>query len=217
MLKKYRNNGGGESTSSTAYLGSSPASSPPLNAAEEGKGKGQVHAEPSWDDEKDAENKRRIALLSESLNATDVHDLQVLRGSLERQVDEAAHKQREMILHPREGGLWPSFHPLDEDAQWHTDLLATRLAAVTSAVEKKGGWRSAVFLGGGEVNVEAEVDHWPAAEAVLMLQTVKDALYVQLQGVRMNSGSLHLLFSIITCRHPYHRFPATRSNQTWPC
>lgn len=38
-----------------------------------------------WDDEKAAANKRRVDALFQSLNASGVHDLQVLRSSLERQ------------------------------------------------------------------------------------------------------------------------------------
>lgn len=44
-----------------------------------------------WDDEKAASNKRHIKFLSESLDASEVHDLQVLCSSLERQ---AADKGR---------------------------------------------------------------------------------------------------------------------------
>lgn len=85
----------------------------------------------------------------------------------------------------------------DEDERWRVDILAQRLEVVERAVDRKGGWRSAVFLdgkngsdgsgsggGGGQVNVDVDVEAWPAADAVLMLQTVKDALNVQLLEVR---------------------------------
>lgn len=144
----------------------------------------------SWDDDKSAENKRRIALLSESLQASEIHDLQVLRRSLERQLNDAGTP----AVQSREGGSTkkvartamvktPPLTVLDEDAQWHTDMLRERLGAVTRAVEKKGGWRSAMFLTGGEVDVDVDVEPWSPGDGVMMLQTVKDALVVQLEEV----------------------------------
>lgn len=43
-----------------------------------------------WNDEKAAENQRRVDILSRSLEASDIHDLQILRRFLQRQVDDAA-------------------------------------------------------------------------------------------------------------------------------
>lgn len=43
-----------------------------------------------WDDEREAENRRRMDILSRSLEASDIQDLQVLRRSLQRQVERAA-------------------------------------------------------------------------------------------------------------------------------
>lgn len=179
-----------------------------------------------WSDEKAAENQRRVDTLSKSLEASDIHDLQVLRRSLQRQADGAARggrlrggRSRGERSSPAQLGPFASSSSssslsaaaavaaataaaedegvrdaaLDEDEQWRADVLAQRLEVVERAVERKGGWRSAVFLddkhggggggGSGQVNVDVDVEPWPAADAVLMLQTVKDALNVQLLEV----------------------------------
>ncbi|CAM9851016.1 unnamed protein product [Scytosiphon promiscuus] len=153
-----------------------------------------------WSTQKAAENERRLALLSESLETSDIHDLQILRRSLQRQADDSAPRPRSQESRSRREGAnrsrggkarrsvgatataTPSEVPaVDEDERWQADILGERLAAVTRAVEKKGGWRSAVFLdkSGSQVNVDVDVEPWPAAEGVLMLQTVKDALYTR--------------------------------------
>lgn len=71
----------------------------------------------------------------------------------------------------------------DCDAEWHADVLRQRLAAVSRAVVKKGGWHSAVFLDGERVNIDVDIGPWPAADGILMLQTVKNALLIQLEEV----------------------------------
>lgn len=201
---------------------SSPPTTPPSSVTEGGKRTATTAAHPAaataseeggtdaidctWTTEKAAENKRRLALLSESLEASDVQDLQILRRSLERQADESASRppsegnrlRREGSNRSRGGRAGRSAGAaattaasevlvVGEDERWRADVLGERLAAVTRAVERKGGWRSAVFVGkdGGEVNVDVDAEPWPAAEGVLMLQTVKDALYVQLMEVRL--------------------------------
>lgn len=159
-----------------------------------------------WNDQRAAENQSRVALLSKSLESSDIHDLQILRRSLQRQVDEAA---REEERHPRHrgGGRSSPARPApgqlaseregggeipsgDDDKRWRADVLGQRLDAVERAVETKGGWRSAVFRdkNGSEVDVDVDVEPWPAADAVLMLQTVKDALNVQLMEVWCETG-----------------------------
>lgn len=143
----------------------------------------------TWGDESSAENKRRICFLSESLETSDIHDLQMLRRSLERQITDvrvSSAKFREKKASAKTVTAIvnaPRLSVLDEDAQWHADMLRQRLDAVTRAVEKKGGWRSAVFLDAGNVNVDVDVEPWPPGDGVLMLQTVKDALVVQLEEV----------------------------------
>ena len=163
-------------------------------------------------------------ILSKSLDGSDIHDLQVLRKSLQRQVDTAVapskSHRRSLGLRPpaanRSAGLQraPTAGAAaaaaaaapgattaqdrddatpDEDDRWRADVLRQRLGAIERAVERKGGWRAAIFLGDsggggggggeGEVNVDVDVEPWPAADAVLMLQTVKDALNVQLMEV----------------------------------
>lgn len=164
-----------------------------------------------WNAQKAAENQRRVDLLAKSLEDSDIHDLQVLRKSLQRQVDTAVSpiKSRRRSLAARSpttrSGLRRSptataaattaardrdDAPLDEDERWRADILRQRLDAIEEAVERKGGWRAAVLLAGesggrgeGEVNVDVDVEPWPAADAVLMLQTVRDALNVQLMEV----------------------------------
>lgn len=183
---------------------------------EEKEGGTETDVEHIWDAEKAAVNQRRIALLSHCLEASSVHDLQMLRQTLERQVDDVTRTQGKAAFRPRDriaergGGVprestgvrqgigsqqqndckdWEGSLALhDEDAQWHADVLDSRLAAVNKAVENKGGWRAAVFLDGGGVHVDVDVESWPAAEGVLMLQTVKDALVVQLIEVRCSSS-----------------------------
>ncbi len=149
-------------------------------------------------------------LLAKSLEDSDIHDLQVLRKSLQRQVDTAAvspttsHRRSlgARLQTSRSTGLQRSPTatavataakdrddvPPDEDERWRADVLRQRLDAIEKAVERKGGWRAAVLVGAnggteGEVNVDVDVEPWPAADAVLMLQTVKDALNVQLMEV----------------------------------
>lgn len=153
--------------------------------------------EAQWDDKTEGANQRRIQLLSESLFASEVHDLQVLRNSLERQAaDEAVPEDRSgpAGIPPRQGtvAMIPRDEPQagtadvelrDRDAEWHADVLLQRSAAVSRAVERKGGWRSAVLLEDGNVNIDADVNPWPATDGVLMLQTVKSALVVQLEEV----------------------------------
>lgn len=190
------------------------AVAPAASAAEAGAA-GSADAEmvhQCWNDEKAAENKRRVDILSKSLEASDIHDLQVLRRSLQRQVDDAARGLRSKPGRRSRSERSPAGRPpeqqrgapaaaslevrnvaLDEDERWRADVLGQRLELVERAVEKKGGWRSAVFLddnrngggggGGDQVNVDVDVEAWPAADAVLMLQTVKDALNVQLLEV----------------------------------
>lgn len=133
--------------------------------------------EAAWDEARAAANRRRVDVLSESLLANEIYDLQVLRNSLVRQaVDEASRANERAAA----AG--------DSEAAWHADLLRERTAAVSGAVERKGGWRSAVFLESGEVDVRVDVGPWPAADGVRMLQTVKSALVVQLEEVGMTRG-----------------------------
>ena len=82
------------------------------------------------------------------------------------------------------------------DERWHAEVLDLRLAAVTRAVEKKGGWRSAVFLDNGEVNVDVDAGLWPPEEGVMILQTVRDALVVQLMQV---SSDVSRLVAVLPC------------------
>lgn len=223
-LEKSRGSRGGENSGSNAPLsstspatttslptpGAAPAGAAGVAAASDKKetipapALAEVQG-PRWTDEIAAENRRRVALLSESLDASDVHDLQVLRRSLERQLNEATTTMTTTKTTPnkrslgrmgsrrgdsRQGSVgslerMPSTLPsLEEEGQWRADMLGKRLAVVAKAVEKKGGWRSAVFLDSGEVNVDVNVEPWPPAEGVLMLQTVKDALVVQVAEVR---------------------------------
>lgn len=49
---------------------------------------------------------------------------------------------------------------------------------------KKGSGGNSNSGSSGQVNVDVDVEAWPAADAVQMLQTVKDALNVQLLEVR---------------------------------
>ena len=167
-----------------------------------------------WDDEREAENRRRVDVLSRSLEASDVQDLQVLRRSLQRQLEHAARGGGAKVtrgVSSRGERTSPGRSPApetegpgvdrDEDEAYRADVLAQRLEVVERAVERKGGWRAAVFLGdnkkgssgggggggsysSGQVNVDVDVEAWPAADAVQMLQTVKDALNVQLLEVR---------------------------------
>lgn len=174
-----------------------------------------------WNDDKAAQNQRRLALLAKSLESNDVHNLQVLRRSLELQVKEEVRSQGTITTRSRDnsnisdlsfraemtaaslGGAQLSARDdaggagvsddgtqlsavassADGDARWHAEILDLRLAAVARAVENKGGWRSAVFLDSGEVNVDVDAGPWPPEEGVLMLQTVRDALAVQLMEV----------------------------------
>ncbi|CAM9223599.1 unnamed protein product, partial [Ectocarpus sp. 4 AP-2014] len=156
-----------------------------------------------WNDEKAAETERRLAILSKSLEASDIHDLQVLRKSLQRELDDAGSALRESkpsrsrvettsagevkeYTYSSTAGEEPAAAAVaetaEEDERWKAEVLAQRLDAVERAVERKGGWRSAVFLdkNGGEVNVDVDVEPWPTADGVLMLQTVRDALHLQL-------------------------------------
>ncbi|CAM9476964.1 unnamed protein product, partial [Ectocarpus sp. 12 AP-2014] len=183
------------------------ASSPPGNTPATADTADEEMVNRCWNDEKAAETERRLAILSKSLEASDIHDLQVLRKSLQRELDDAGSAARESkpirsrVKTPSAGegkrytysstdGEEPAAaaaaaaaaETADEDARWKAEVLAQRLDAVERAVERKGGWRSAVFLdkNGGEVNVDVDVEPWPAADGVLMLQTVRDALHVQL-------------------------------------
>lgn len=170
-----------------------------------------------WNDEKAAENQYRVTLLSKSLEASDIHDLQILRRSLQHKVDEAVRAlqssscsvsgERSFPAQPSTGQLSAEQEgsvesadgaaALDEDKRWRADVLRQRLDAVERVVEMKGGWRSAVFLdnNGCEVNVDVDVEPWPAAEAVLMLQTVKDALNVQLMEVWCETIYIYICLS----------------------
>lgn len=195
-----------------------------------------AHSSYIWNDEKAALNHRRVALLSKSLESNEVHNLQVLRRSLELQVKEqirsqggtvttlitrsrdssylselsvgedvakagslgAAHvsTREEVGGEGSDNGAQPqsvAASSADGDERWHEEVLDLRLAAVTRAVEKKGGWRAAVFLDNGEVNIDVDTGPWPPEEGVLMLQTVRDALVIQLMEV---SGRCH----VICCR-----------------
>lgn len=180
-----------------------------------------------WNDEKAAVNHRRLALLSKSLESNDVHNLQVLRRSLELQVKEEVRSQGgttttpALITRSRDSSYLSEQSYREEvtaagpmgvarvstreetgggsddgrqkqsaagssaegDERWHAEVLDLRLAAVAKAVEKKGGWRSAVFLDSGEVNMDVDAGPWPPEEGVLILQTVRDALVVQLMEV----------------------------------
>lgn len=71
----------------------------------------------------------------------------------------------------------------DPEAQWHADVLRQRIAGVSRAVEKKGGWRSAVLVN-DEVNIDVDVGPWSPSDGVLMLNMVKSALVVQLEEVK---------------------------------
>lgn len=131
-----------------------------------------------WNDEKAAANQRRMDILSESLLANEIHDLQVLRSSLVRQTVEEGKRPKR-----KSPGV------VDREAELHADLLRERVAAVSRAVEKKGGWRSAVFGEDGEVDVGVDVQPWPAVDGVRMLQMVKSSLIVQLEEVLRLTGS----------------------------
>lgn len=130
------------------------------------------------------ENQRRIAALSESLEDSDIHHLQVLRRSLEAQIHEiheiheATRKEETNERHKTSSGI-----SIDDASRWHADLLELRLAAVSRAVDMKGGWRAAVFREGGAVDVDVDVDPWPQEDRVPMLQTVRDALNFQVMQV----------------------------------
>lgn len=169
-------------------------SSPPGNTAATADTTDEEMVDRCWNDEKAAETERRLAILSKSLEASDIHDLQVLRKSLQREVDDARRALRESKPSRSRGDTTSVgeeetaaalAETADEDERWKAEVRTQRLDAVERAVERKGGWRSAVFLdkNGGEVNVDVDVEPWPAADGVLMLQTVRDALHVQLMEV----------------------------------
>lgn len=73
-----------------------------------------------------------------------------------------------------------------QEAEWHADILRERISAISRAVEKKGGWRSVVFLDDDKATVDVDVDvaPWPAEDGLLMLQAVKNALVMQLEEVK---------------------------------
>lgn len=137
-----------------------------------------------WDGTKASENARRMAILAASLEASEVYNLQVLRQSVERQLREMEALKVFPVRRGKGFNGTPSL--ADDEERWHEELLRARLEVITKAVENKGGWRAAVFLDTGEVNVEVDVKPWPPEEGLLMLQTVKDALLLQLAEVILN-------------------------------
>lgn len=162
--------------------GSRPTTSvtvPPQDAAE-------AHAEGKttrFEGKAEQENQRRIAALSESLEASDVRHLQVLRRSLETQIHEATRAEETDEIHKNRSSF-----SIDDASRWHADLLEIRLAAVSRAVDRKGGWRAAVFREDGTVDVDVDVEPWPQEDRVLMLQTVRDAL--NFQAMQVSYGTL---------------------------
>lgn len=156
---------------------------PPLGrGAVESHGEGKT----TWDEGiAQQENQRRIAALSESLEASDVRHLQVLRRSLETQIHEATRAEETKERHKNRSRI-----PIDDASRWHTDLLELRLAAVSRAVDRKGGWRAAVFREDGAVDVDVDVEPWPEEDRVLMLQTVRDAL--NFKEMQVSYGALTL-------------------------
>ena len=243
--------GGGNAESAVDLTPAIPANTslPPVAAAAgqekaaatapsaEGPAAEAAHISHTWNDEKAALNHRRLALLSKSLESNDVHNLQVLRRSLELQVREQVRSQggtvTTLITRSRDSsylselsfreevaaaGSLGAAHvsareevggggsengaqkqsvaasSADGDERWHEEVLDMRLAAVARAVEKKGGWRAAVFLDSGEVNVDVDTGPWPPEEGVLMLQTVRDALVIQLMEV---SNRCHVLSTVV--------------------
>ncbi|CAM9942225.1 unnamed protein product, partial [Ectocarpus sp. 13 AM-2016] len=71
------------------------ASSPPGNTPATEDTADEEMVDRCWNDEKAAETERRLAILSKSLEASDIHDLQVLRKSLQGEMDDARSAVRE--------------------------------------------------------------------------------------------------------------------------
>lgn len=142
---------------------------------------------PPWDDDRAAVNRRRLQFLSDSLLESNVHDLQALRSSLERQAADGVRPKtdtRAIVSREDVEAISPKSSASGQcEAYWDADLLGQRITALSIAVERKGGWRSAMFLSGGEVNVDVDVGPWSPADGARMLQTVRSALVVQLEEV----------------------------------
>jgi hypothetical protein len=63
-------------------------------------------------------------------------------------------------------------------------LLVKQKEVLDAAVKAAGGWRSAVFLQNGEVDVDADISVWPKDEQVQILQLIKDTLQMQVMQER---------------------------------
>lgn len=102
QLRREVGGGGGgrrgkDSNNSDDHFSSIPRTATPPATAGAAEGEADADADMvdrCWNDEKAAENQRRVDVLSESLEASDIHDLQVLRRSLQHQVDDTANGTR---------------------------------------------------------------------------------------------------------------------------
>jgi len=54
--------------------------------------------------------------------------------------------------------------------------LPPQLESLKLAIEAGGGWRAAMYLNNGDINLRCEISHWPLRDQVEMLTDVRAAL-----------------------------------------
>jgi hypothetical protein len=108
-----------------------------------------------------------VQALSKAVAAGNVSELQTMAHELSSQISNN-RKQIETSVGPA------------DDLRQRDILMSKQKEVLEAAVKTAGGWRSAVFLENGEVDVDVDISVWNIEDQVSILAVIKDQLLMQL-------------------------------------
>ena len=116
------------------------------------------------------ENEIKASVLQEAISSGSISELQTMQHEVENGLKNNASAMKTTVSE------------VDTKALEHKKVvMETQSKILTNAVKLKGGWRAALFLDSGDVDLECDYTVWPVNDKVEILRSIKDHLSLALE------------------------------------